>query len=117
MAEYTDAGPTSEVPSGTMKKVILGDREILLAHIGNAYYAANNTCPHMGGDLSKGTLEGTVVTCPNHHSQFDLRDGHVVRWTDLSGIVLAVANVLKPPRTLKTHEVKIEGERILVRLR
>ena len=29
-----------------------------------------------------GKLDGTIVTCPRHYSQFDLADGRVVRWTD-----------------------------------
>ncbi len=44
----------------------------LLARVGDKYYAADNRCPHMGGKLSPGKLEGTVVTCPRHGSQFDL---------------------------------------------
>jgi len=68
----------------------------------------------MGGNLSQGTLEGTILTCPRHHSQFDLTDGRVVRWTDWTGIMLATGKLLKSPRPIKTHQVKQEGDRILV---
>jgi 3-phenylpropionate/trans-cinnamate dioxygenase ferredoxin subunit len=99
-----------------MKKVNVDGREILVARIGGRYYAADSRCPHLGGDLSKGELKSTIVTCPRHHSEFDLGDGHVVRWTDWSGIIQSVSRLFKAPHPLKTHELKIEGERILVRL-
>lgn len=116
MSEFIDVCSTLDVPDGSMRKREVGGREILLARVGDRYYAADNRCPHMGGDLSQGTLEGTTVTCPSHHSQFDLSDGRMRRWTDWSGIKLSAAKLLKAPRPLKKHEVKIEGERILVRL-
>ncbi len=68
----------------------------------------------MGGDLSLGKLEGTVITCPRHHSQFDLTDGHIIHWTDFSGIKLSLGKIFKSPRPLKVYDVKIEGEKILV---
>lgn len=40
-------------------------QEILVARVGDNYYSVDNRCPHMGGNLSKGNLEGTIVTCPN----------------------------------------------------
>ncbi|WAI00546.1 Rieske (2Fe-2S) protein [Methanogenium organophilum] len=117
MSEFIEVFTTTDIQDGAMKKGIIGDREILIARVGDRYYAADNRCPHMGGDLSSGTLTETVVTCPRHHSQFDLRSGTAIRWTDWSGIKLSVAKFVKSPRTLKTHEVKVEGESILVKLR
>ena len=97
-----------------MKEVLVNGHEILLAKVGDKYYAADNRCPHMGGKLSLGKLEGTVVTCPLHGSQFDLSDGKVVRWLKGSGIISAIGMVLKSPRQLTTYQVNVEGDRILV---
>ncbi|NYT05495.1 MAG: Rieske (2Fe-2S) protein [Methanomicrobiales archaeon] len=107
---------TGDVAEGSMKKVRAGDHEILLAYIGGAYYAADARCPHMGGDLSRGTLAGTIVTCPLHHSQFDLAGGQVVRWTDWSGLLLSLAKAFRSPRPLTTYPVSVDGDRILVRI-
>ncbi len=115
MSEFIDVFSTLDMQDGSLRKTEIGGREILLAKAGDRYFAADNRCPHMGGDLSQGTLEGTIVTCPSHHSQFDLSDGRVLRWTDWSGIKLSAAKLLKAPRPLTTYEVKTEGERILVR--
>jgi 3-phenylpropionate/trans-cinnamate dioxygenase ferredoxin subunit len=51
-----------------------------------------------------------------HHSRFDLSDGHVIRWTDLTGITLTVAKKQRPPRPLKVYPVKVEGDKILAAL-
>jgi len=117
MSDFVDIASMSEVQDGTMKKSIVGGREILLARAGDRYYVVDNRCPHMGGDLSQGILKGTMVTCPLHHSQFDLSDGQVLRWTDWTGFKLSAAKLFKAPRNLKTHEVKIENGRILVKLK
>lgn len=114
MSTFVEVAKTDELADGAMKQVSVGGQEILLARVGERYYSADNRCPHMGGNLSQGTLEGTILTCPRHHSQFDLTDGHVVRWTDWTGIMLATGKLLKSPRPIKTHQVKQEGDRILV---
>ena len=41
--------------------------------------AIQDACPHAGASLGDGELESTVVTCPAHGSQFDVRDGTRVR--------------------------------------
>ncbi len=99
-----------------MKKVNACGRELLLARVGEKYYCADNRCPHLNGDLSRGTLTGTVVTCPDHYSQFDLATGAVLRWTNLTGIVARLDRRAHPPKPLAVYEVKVEGDRVLVRL-
>ena len=108
-----EAGRADELKDGTMQAVRVQGREILLARVGERYYAANNRCPHMGGNLSKGRLKGTVVTCPLHGSQFDLTDGTVVRWTNWSGMKVALAKAVKPPRPLKVYAARVEGDKIV----
>lgn len=99
---------------GQMKKVVLNGNAILIARAGDTFYAADNKCPHLGGDLSQGKLEGMVVTCPRHKSQFDLSNGNVIKWTDWTGVKLSVARKFKSPRPLKVYEVKVEGDKVMV---
>lgn len=114
MADYVEVSSVSELPDGVMKKMNVEGKQVLLARVGNDYYAADNLCPHLRGSLAEGRLEGTVVTCPRHGSQFDLKDGHVVRWTEWSGIKQSLAKTFKSPRPIKTYEVKVVGDKILV---
>jgi 3-phenylpropionate/trans-cinnamate dioxygenase ferredoxin component len=103
-----------ELADGQMKMVMAGEKEVLLARVSGKVYATQNRCQHLGGDLSRGTLAGTVVTCPRHQSQYDVRDGRVLRWTDWSPLVLFFAKIFKPPRPLQTYPVKIDGDDIYI---
>jgi 3-phenylpropionate/trans-cinnamate dioxygenase ferredoxin subunit len=114
---FVEIATIEELADGQMKMATVSEREILLARVGDNYYSADNRCPHMGGNLSMGELNGTVITCPRHHSQFDLTDGHVIRWTDWTGLKLSIGKALKSPRPIKIHEVKIEDNKILVNLK
>ena len=114
MGTLAEAGKTGEFEDGTKKKVLVNGHEILLARVKDRYYAVENRCPHLGGDLANGTLDGTVVTCPRHGSQFDISDGRVVRWLKGSGIFSAIGKALKSPQSLKTYNIQIKGELILI---
>jgi 3-phenylpropionate/trans-cinnamate dioxygenase ferredoxin subunit len=116
VSEYFEAGFITELKEGTMKKIMVRDHPILLAMALGHYYAVDALCPHLKGDLSKGSLQGTVLTCPMHHSRFDIRDGHVIRWTDLTGIRFSIDSRAHPPRPLKYYPVRVEGEKILISL-
>jgi 3-phenylpropionate/trans-cinnamate dioxygenase ferredoxin subunit len=113
MGEFTEISKIDELKSGTMKAVIAGGREILLARVGDKYYAVDGHCPHMKGDLSQGKLEGTVVTCPRHGSQFDISNGRVVRWLR-GGLISKVSRALKMSKDLTVYNVKVEDGRVLV---
>ena len=70
----------------------------------------------MGGKLARGKLEGTVITCPRHASQFDLTDGHVVRWTNWTGIKASVSKIFRSLHPIVLYTVKVEGNNILVEI-
>ena len=65
----------SELSDGTGLAVKAGDTAIALFRVEGRCYAIANTCPHRGGPLAEGELEGTTVTCPWHAWQFDLKTG------------------------------------------
>jgi 3-phenylpropionate/trans-cinnamate dioxygenase ferredoxin subunit len=116
MSEWLKVGKTTELADGGTKGVVVQGHEILIARAGDLYFAAADRCPHMGARLSSGSFEGTVVTCPRHGSQFDLRDGRVVRWLKAGGAVSLVGRLLKSPRPLTTYPVRLEGDSILVEI-
>ena len=116
MAEFVEVYRKGELKEGAMKAVNVAGHEVLLARVVDKYYAGDNRCPHMGGKLSQGKLEGTVVTCPRHGSKFELRDGQVVRWLKRSGFLSRVGKALKSPRSLATYNVKVEDDRIWIEI-
>jgi nitrite reductase/ring-hydroxylating ferredoxin subunit len=52
---------------------------VALFHFSGDLFAVEDTCPHAGAALSTGELDGTVLTCPRHGSQFDVCSGRRVR--------------------------------------
>jgi NAD(P)H-dependent nitrite reductase small subunit len=75
MANWTRLTRADDLPPGTAKEVVAGDRVIALFNVDGTFYALDGVCPHQGGPLGQGLVEGCVVTCPWHGWQFDVRTG------------------------------------------
>jgi nitrite reductase/ring-hydroxylating ferredoxin subunit len=104
---YHSVAKTSDLQPGAMKAVTAAGKKILLANVDGAFFAMQQKCPHLGGNLCKGKLIGKTVTCPLHAATFDLTDGHVV----------AVAHLLFlkfKTKQAATFPVKIDGDAVLV---
>jgi 3-phenylpropionate/trans-cinnamate dioxygenase ferredoxin component len=114
MSEFIELIGTDAFEPGTMRWVEADDHGFLVARVGDEFYVTDARCAHLGGNLSHGVLEGSVVTCPLHHSQFDLKDGRVVRWTDWSGMALSVATLARHPRSIRAYESKVEDGKVWV---
>jgi nitrite reductase (NADH) small subunit len=75
MDNWLPAAAAADIPPGTCRELVLGDRLIALFNAGGEFYALDGVCPHQGGPLGKGSLRGHIVTCPWHGWQFDIRNG------------------------------------------
>jgi nitrite reductase/ring-hydroxylating ferredoxin subunit len=78
MTELVKVASLTDVPPGEMLLVDVNGAEVALANVNGTIYAIGDECTHMGGRLSQGLLEDTVVTCPLHSGQFDVATGAVV---------------------------------------
>jgi 3-phenylpropionate/trans-cinnamate dioxygenase ferredoxin subunit len=96
-----------QVPSGTMEAYTVNGKEILATNYDGKYYAMNLKCTHMGGDLSRGKLEGRMVTCPRHGAKFDVTTGECISGPKMGFMKPKIKN-----GTIYT--VKVEGNNILV---
>jgi 3-phenylpropionate/trans-cinnamate dioxygenase ferredoxin subunit len=99
----------SEIPEGKMKAIKAGGKEILLANVGGTFHAIDNKCTHAHAPLSRGKLEGCIVTCPLHHATFDVS----------SGKNLSDARILFIKMKAKdshSYSVKMDGDSVLVDL-
>lgn len=65
----------AELPPGTATRVILGERAIALFNVEGTVFAVDDRCPHEGGRLSRGVVEGAAVRCPVHGACFALATG------------------------------------------
>ncbi len=78
MARMCRVCKVDEVSVDTMKSFGVNGRRILLSNVSGTIYAIDNECPHMGGELDGGDLEGDTVVCPIHYSRFSVVTGKVL---------------------------------------
>ncbi len=98
--DEVDVGALSDIPDGGMKRVDAKGYPVLLVRRGGDVYAIAALCAHAGGPLDEGTLDGDVVRCPWHGSQFCVRDGSIVNGP----------SAFPQP----AFNVRISGERVLL---
>ena len=65
----------SEIPEGKMKRVRAFNTHVLLSNVKGKIYATQDACGHQRASLSRGMLEGEIVTCPLHGAKFDVKTG------------------------------------------
>jgi 3-phenylpropionate/trans-cinnamate dioxygenase ferredoxin component len=123
MADFIEIGKTDDLNDGKMKQVNLEGKEILMARVDGKYYATTGRCPHMQGYLAKGKLDGTIITCPVHGSQFDLKSGKVARWVEGKGFISFMGKLMsviglaaKKEKPLVIYEIKIDGDRVMAKI-
>ena len=98
----------NEVSVGESKSFKIKDKEILITNVDGQFYAIDNRCSHMGGDLSKGKLEGEIVTCPRHGSRFNVRTGEAVKGPKILIINLNTDNLTSYPLIIQENNIMIE---------
>ena len=100
--EFIEAGKAGDLAPGTMKRIDVRGRHILLANVDGRICAVDDTCTHEDASLSTGVLKGDLVKCPLHGSRFNVCTG----------------KALEEPaeEDLRTYAVRLEGGRILVGL-
>lgn len=99
MAGFVKMATLAELPVGSAKEVEHDGRIYAIFNVDGVISAIDGICPHQGGPLSEGEINGTCVSCPWHGWEFDVRTGQ----SSLNG-------KLKQP----VYEVKVEGDEILV---
>jgi nitrite reductase/ring-hydroxylating ferredoxin subunit len=75
VANWQRVAAASELAAGECGEYVAGDRIVALFNVEGTFYALDGICPHQGGPLGKGSLNGCIVTCPWHGFQFDVTTG------------------------------------------
>jgi nitrite reductase (NADH) small subunit len=86
MSDLVRVAAVADLPEGESTTVSHGKHEVAVFNVGGTIYAINNLCPHAGGPLNEGFVEGTEITCPWHAWTFDLNpetadDDGCIRYT------------------------------------
>jgi cytochrome P450/nitrite reductase/ring-hydroxylating ferredoxin subunit len=102
MTEWLAVGSDEAVADGTLRRVEVDGRAVCLGRVDGGWAAFDDICTHAECSLAGGELDGAVVVCPCHGSEFDVRTG----------------DVLSPPALdpLPIYEARTEGGMLEVRL-
>jgi nitrite reductase/ring-hydroxylating ferredoxin subunit/multimeric flavodoxin WrbA len=70
----------TEIKSGTSKSFSIKTEEqknivIAVFNLNGKFYAISDCCIHKGGPLSKGFLDGDIITCPWHGWKYSVKNG------------------------------------------
>lgn len=98
MADFKKVTTVDELSPGQCMTAVVNDSYVAVFNVDGAFHAMDGSCPHQGGLLGNGTLNGCVVKCPEHGMRFDVTTG-VMPGGGLS---------------VKKFEVKVEGNDVLV---
>jgi NAD(P)H-dependent nitrite reductase small subunit len=92
MSEFIRVAEVATILPGHGRTVHVKGREFALWNMDGQFYCIDDQCPHRGGPLGAGCLQGGEVFCPLHGWGFDLRTG---------------ACTTRPDRPVATYPVRI----------
>ena len=101
--KFADIAAVDEIQEGKMQKFTAGGNPVVVVKHDDGIHAFGGTCSHLGCNLWKGNLEGHILTCQCHGSQFDITDGHLVHGPATAPI--------------PSYEVQTQDGRLQVRLK
>lgn len=96
---FVRVAKTADVPPGSGRVVVVQGHPVALFNVDGRFYALSNVCLHRGGPVGEGELDGTIVTCPLHGWEYDVRTG---------------SNTINPTARLRAFDVRVDGDDVLV---
>jgi nitrite reductase (NADH) small subunit len=102
MSDFVRICSQGELPAADqVKEVLFNGRALCVANQGGSICVLDGTCPHEGGPLGEGSIEGSKVVCPWHAYAFDLHTG---------------ANDEEPDMRAEVIETKVENGELFAKL-
>jgi nitrite reductase/ring-hydroxylating ferredoxin subunit len=99
MPKFVKLAELKDVPVGGAKEVEFEGRVYALFNVDGTISCIDGVCPHQGGPLVDGALEGCKVACPWHGWEFDVQTGKTP---------------LGPRIKVDVFEVKVDGDDVMV---
>lgn len=96
---FVDAVSLDELKKNKRKTVNINNQEVTLFYLEGNVYAINSVCPHKGGPLAEGDLNGEEVVCPWHAFMFNVKTGQCLNHLGIS---------------VKSYKVKVEDNKVKV---
>jgi nitrite reductase/ring-hydroxylating ferredoxin subunit len=101
MSEFAAAIAVADLPPGSAAEVVVGGQPVALFNVQGTFHALAGRCPHRGGPLGQGFLDGSQVSCPWHNYTFEVTTGE---------------NVVSADLRVARYEVKVEDGRVFVKV-
>jgi nitrite reductase (NADH) small subunit len=100
MSEFLKIATVQELPqAGEAQEFYVADRLICVANVNGEYCALDDVCPHRGGPLGQGFVDGTKIVCPWHGWEIEAKTGEANGHPAVS-----------------VYELRVEGDDVLVKL-
>jgi nitrite reductase/ring-hydroxylating ferredoxin subunit len=96
---FVKVATVGELADGAARHIVVHGKPMALVKVNGEFFAVNAVCPHMGGPLASGRLDGCLLTCPWHGWTYDVRTG----LPDHPG-----------GHSISAYEVRVEGQDVLV---
>ena len=101
MSDFAHAIAVADLPPGRAAEVAVGGQPVALFNVQGTFHALAGRCPHRGGPLGQGYLDGSRVSCPWHNHTFEVTPGE---------------NVVSADLRAARYEVKVEDGRVFVKV-
>lgn len=98
---WTRIAVVSDVPPGEVIETLHKGEPYAVCNVSGEIRVLSGVCPHAGGPLGNGAIDGATITCPFHGWEFD----------SATGVCLMDDTV-----TVPTYPVRLEGDQILADL-
>jgi nitrite reductase/ring-hydroxylating ferredoxin subunit len=101
MSKFVKVGSVSDLAEGQAKVAQVDGQRIAIFHVGGRYYALEASCPHEGGPLADGVIEGLRIICPWHGYDFHLKIGECGLDPDIRAL---------------TYPIKVQDDDLLIEM-
>jgi nitrite reductase (NADH) small subunit len=98
---FVKVAPAAGIEPDSVTEVLVGDTPYAICSVGGKITALSGVCPHRGGPLGQGAINGSNVVCPWHAWEWNCATGE---------------NDMDPATKVATCEVKIEGGDIFLNI-
>jgi nitrite reductase/ring-hydroxylating ferredoxin subunit len=96
---FVKVGALSRLAAGSVMEASIGEERYAICNVDGRIHALAGPCPHRGGPLGQGAVNGGNLTCPWHAWEFACSTG---------------ANDYNPEVKVSTFPVQSSGDDILI---
>ena len=83
MADFIEVARVDQIRPGSGSPFTVAGKDVAVFNVDGTICGIGDTCPHAGGSLGMGKLDGKIVTCPVHGMKFDVTNGCFAGTSDL----------------------------------